>query len=131
MKWLSVIFFLVPSVALSDAGVSFAPEAAEKTDVLEFRQGPVWPEVFYENSADQTSKTVKDKVMSLHGIEIIVNVRLGSTTIPGAERITVTSEDPNILFEIVTPGEPKPAQTVEAHVKDGDHVVIYVKPPLF
>jgi len=116
---------------MATTGRADAAPDGDTLDVLEFRRGPVWPEVYYANSGDQSSKTVTDKVMTLDGIEVIVNIRLGSTILPGAERIMVESSDPNIMFEIEGVSPPQPARSVEAHVKDGEHVIIFVKPPLF
>jgi len=121
MRYLVAWFLALGSVA--------AAGETDTLDVLEFRRGPVWPEIYYANSSDQSSKTVTDKVMVLDGIEVVINIRLGSTILPGAERIMVESEDPNIMFEVA--GTFQPAQSVEFHVKDGEHVIIYVKPPLF
>jgi len=124
MKWLAFISAFMPSVGLADANV-------EETDVLEFRQGPVWPEIYYSNSGDQTSKSVYDKVMTFGGIEVVVNIKLGSPRIPGAERIIVESPDGMVTFEVPTMDPPDQGPYAEVDVKDGDYVVIYVKPPLF
>jgi len=119
------------------------PGDVETLDILEFRKGPVWHELYYANSGDQSSKSVENKVMTLDGLSIVVNIALGSKFIPGAERITVEAGDPNILFEIV--GETPCPQRITpdaarlcvdgpyavAHVKDGEYVVIQVKQPLF
>lgn len=99
--------------------LGFAQSHTETGDVLDFRRGPVYPEVYYSNSGDQSSVSVENRRMVLDGVEVIVNIRLGSDKIRGAEVITVEPVDPNVF-----------AEPPEAHVRDGEDVTIWVIIPL-
>lgn len=84
-------------------------------DVLEARQGPVWPVVYYYNDVHQQSRMRIERMM-VGGVEVEVRIRVTA----GPEVITVATDVPGV--EII------PEQ---AEVMDGEHVAIEVRVPLF
>jgi len=108
-----VLMMLTAPMSLADA------RSVDTLDVLEIQQGDPWPQVYYENSGDQSSLRGRGQVLQLDGVRVKVWIEVGGGP-HGAERITVVPEDDQVI-----------AVPPVADVQDGDSVTIVIMPPMF
>lgn len=110
MRYILPLLFATPA---------FAEIQPESLDILTIRQGEPFIEVYYSNSASQSSMNISGQPLELNGVRVMVFIQLGKGD-NGAERIIVKPDDDGLI-----------AVPAVADVLDGDDIVITIMPPMF